>query len=173
MSAVLTRDSSLNTLKKAGWIFYSVFERAQTSEQLQRKAVATRSILEKVVRLDPDDLSAKSKLAMTLVSTENPMVGIALLREVLASDSEFREAILDLGILSVQSGQFDRGIERFERLLVLNDNDQEARVYLGVCYMESGQSDLAEKMFAIVVENQSADPALVVAAQEYLNELRN
>ena len=65
-----------------------------------------------------------------------PMSGISLLREILAEDDTNRQAILNLGLLAIQSGQFERAKERFETLVSLDAADHEAKLYLAVSMME-------------------------------------
>ena len=56
----------------------------------------------------PHDSPTKIKLALTYVASENPMQGIFMLREVLQQDPENRDALYQMGILSMQTGQFDK-----------------------------------------------------------------
>jgi Flp pilus assembly protein TadD len=173
MTFALAQDSSLNTLSLAANIYYSGYERSQTSDDQQRHAQLAKMTLEKVLAKDESDLSLMCKLAMIEVNSNNPMTGIMKLRQVLEIDPNYREAVMDLGILAMQSGQWDKAKGRFEQLLGQDANDQEARLNLGVCYMESGQDSLAIEMLGDVVADQYADPAVATAAQEYLKVLNN
>jgi outer membrane protein len=91
-----------------------------------------------------------------------------MLREVIDVDPINREALLSLGLLSIQSGQYDKALERFEKLLDLEANDYEAMLYLGVCYLETNKKDKAKLLFANIKAAENADPSLKVAAEEYL-----
>ena len=53
---------------------------------------------------------------MTYLSAENPMQGITMLREVLAVDPKNELALLNMGMLSIQSGQYDRAVEPLARI---------------------------------------------------------
>jgi Flp pilus assembly protein TadD len=172
-SQYLLRDSSLQTQKKAAVLMYSIFERSRSDAEASGYAVNARNILQEIVKKEPDNLSAKSKLAMTLVTTENPMAGIMMLREVIETEPDHREALINLGLLSIQSGQFDIGAQRFERLVSLNEFDSEAMLYLGVCLRETGNEERAKELFLKIGEAENADPALKVAAEEYYKELSN
>ena len=48
--------------------------------------------------------------------------------------------------------------------------DFEAILYLGVCLLETEEILRANKLFEKIVEAEDADPALKVAAREYLQE---
>ena len=55
------------------------------------------------------------------------MQGILLIREVLKSEPENTFAIMSLGKLSIQSGQYDKAIERFRQVLDLQKDNIEAK----------------------------------------------
>ena len=164
----LLRDSSLQTQKKAAALLYASYERASNMKEAGEYALEARKVLTLITQREVDNLSAKTKLAMTLVTTENPMSGIMMLREVIEKDPENREALLSLGLLSIQSGQYDRGVERFEKLLTLKEDDYEAMLYMGVCLLEINKSEESSELFTKIVAAENADPALKSAAAEYL-----
>ena len=58
---------------------------------------------------------AKIKTAVEIITSGkgSPMKGITLLKEVLEEDENNTEALYYLGVFSIQSGQFDKGIGRF------------------------------------------------------------
>ncbi len=165
----LQRDSSLQTQKKAAALLYASYERASNMKEAAVYALEARKVLTLITQREVDNLSAKTKLAMTLVTTENPMSGIMLLREVLEKDPENREAILSLGLLSIQSGQYERGVERFEKLIALKEDDYEAMLYMGVCMLEINKPEVSSELFTRIVAAEDADPALKSAAAEYLD----
>jgi len=123
-----------------------------------------------VLKEDPKNTDVKAQLAMTYVTTTNPMQGIAMLREVLEQNPNHAKAIENLGLLSVQSGQYDKAIVRFEKLVELKPNDVSAHLYLGVSYKETGAKEKARKELEFVFDN-ATDPALKEAAKEYLKGL--
>jgi cytochrome c-type biogenesis protein CcmH/NrfG len=64
------------------------------------------------------------------------MQGIMMLREIAESDPSHVKSQLNLGLLSVQSKQFDKALARFEKVLQLNPNHIEAAYYKGVTLVE-------------------------------------
>ena len=107
------------------------------------------------------------------MTTEAPMAGVQVLREVLASDPENREAILNLGLLAIRSRQFDRAEERFINLLELDSTDYEAQFYYGVSLSEGGKTEEAKAVFEKLVSTSDADPALKATASSLIKELEN
>lgn len=164
---LIKEKSSLETLSNAGFIFYAAFERAQTSEEATRRIELANQAYQRIVDVNPDDLTAKTRLAMTLVTSQNPMVGITMLREVLEVDPEYREAILNLGLLSIRSGQYDKAVDRFEKLLEMDSLDYEAMLYNAVALQEI-DNELSREYFERIAEAPGVDPAIVVTAQQYL-----
>lgn len=109
---------------------------------------AAISGFEKVLALNPDNLSAKTGLGSAIVEGssvlgEQPMRGITLIREVIAKDSLNIEANLQLGLFSVTSRQFDKAIERFQRILRIDSTHIDMYVYLGDTYMSMGEKEKA------------------------------
>ena len=151
-------------------IYFAAYERSQGSEQAKKYAVKAREILQELLDKDSTNLFLKNRLAMTLVVSENPMAGIAMLREILAQDETNRQAILNLGLLAIQSGQFERAKERFENLVSLNPADHEARLYLAVSLMEINQQSQARLLLEEILVSEDSIPAIKMMANEYLNE---
>jgi cytochrome c-type biogenesis protein CcmH/NrfG len=110
-------------------------------------------------------------MAMTYVATSSPMQGIILLREVLESDPVNEQAMFNLGILSIQSRQYDKAIERLEKLVSIYPENLQAQFYLGVSYFESGEKQKAKKLFELVKVKDN-DPALQATVNSYLEEIK-
>jgi len=98
------------------------------------------------------------------------MQGITLLREILEADPENETALFNMGILALQSGQYERSSERFKNLVSLYPQNLQAQFYLGLCYFELGQKDKARKQFELV-KSMEDDPAVLATVEGYLKEL--
>lgn len=110
---------------------------------------------------------AKAKMAMTLTYGSNPMEGIMMLRDVLVSDPENETALFNLGILAITSGQYDKAIERFEKLLQISPENIEANFYMGFCLNEMGKtSEAAPYLEKVLTGNR---PELASTAKEILS----
>jgi tetratricopeptide (TPR) repeat protein len=99
------------------------------------------------------------------------MKGIALLREVLAQDPDNEAALLNLGLLSIRSGQYDKAVERFEQILLKNPDHEQARFYLGISYADMGQPDKAKPILENI-KKKTSDPVMRSTADEYLKKLK-
>lgn len=163
-------ESSPDHLQKAGDMYYEAFTYAMDAEKAQQMGTKARGYYEQLMEKAPQRLDAKAKMAMTYVSSSNPMQGIQMLREVLEADANNEMAIYNLGLLSMQSGQYGRAVERFEKLTQLNPENLQAQFLLGVSYFEAGDKAQAKAQFE-EVKTMDADPSVTASVDEYLNQL--
>ena len=112
----------------------------------------------------------KAKMALTYLPTQ-PMQGVMLLREVVEAAPNNRLALYNLGLLSLQSRQFDKAVERFETLVNAYPDDIEGQFYLGVAYFESGASAQAKGQFQ-KLQGLDISPEMRSNLESYLNELK-
>ncbi len=167
---IATLQPGQQTWLRAGNSYYDAFSFAVDQKKLTYLGEKAREYYSRALEVNPALLEAKSNMAMTYLSTDNPMQGIALLREVLVTDPNNEQALFNLGILSIQSGQYDLAIERFEKLVELYPNNLQAQFYLGVGYFEGGKKAKARKQFE-KVKLTDADPAVQAAIEGYMEEL--
>lgn len=91
-----------------------------------------------------DSLSADPvDRAVALVNGDNPMAGIQALRDLANAEPPNVDAIVWLGIFSIQSGQKDKAREHFARVLTLEPSHTEATWQLALLDMEEGRYDAA------------------------------
>jgi len=154
----------------AGLGYYEAFGFAVDHNKLNYLGDKARTYLNQILENHPDRLDLKSKIAMTYVSSSNPMQGILMLREVVEIDPENVEAIFNLGLLSRQSGQFEKAVERFEKLISIDKSNIQARFLLGLSHLDLENESAAKKHFEII-KNTATDPAVIATVDGYLNEI--
>jgi len=157
-------------LTNAGLGYYEAFGYAVDRKKLNYLGEKTRTYFNQVLADQSDRLDLKAKVAMTYVSSSNPMQGILMLREIVEIDPNNIEAIFNLGLLSRQSGQFDKAVERFEKLLSIDTANIQARFLLGLSYLELENRAEAKKHFEII-KNTSDDPSVLATVEGYLKEI--
>lgn len=153
-----------------GDAYYDAYTFAVDAEKANRLGEKARFYYSKVLAEDARRLDLKTKIAMTYVSSDNPMSGIMMLREVLESDPQNEEALFNLGVLSIQSGQYKNAIERFNTLLENHPENDQAQFYLALSYFNDGQKAKAKSLFE-KIKNNSTDEQVLAAVDSYLNEL--
>jgi tetratricopeptide (TPR) repeat protein len=169
--AVALVEPTEQNLLRAGDRYYDAFGFAAESNKTANLGVKTREWYQKALDKNPNLLSAKANLAMTYVSTETPMQGIMLLREVLAADPTNEVALFNLGLLSMRSNQYEKAIERFRQLLKVRPANFKARFYLGVSLAQTGKNKEALEELSIV-KQQEKDPTIQAAIAELEKELK-
>jgi len=135
---------------------YTNLQDSTLSHALNQNAIHA---YEAALKANTSSLEAKTGLGAAMVSgTNNPMAGIALLREVIAADPKNLEANKTLGLFSLQSRQFDKAIERFKTVI---DQKPDAESYF---YLATGYENIGMKKEAVTAFQKSkelaADPAL-------------
>lgn len=163
--------NTVESWKKAGNNYYQAYTFALDATKQQKLASKAQEFYNKVLGQTPQDLEVKNNLAMTYLSSNNPMQGILMLREVLAADAKNETALFNLGMLSIQSGQFDNAIERLNTLIGLNPQHIQAQLLLGVAYMQSGDKVKAKSQFE-KVKDMDKDPSVQATVDSYLKDLK-
>jgi tetratricopeptide (TPR) repeat protein len=156
---------------KAGDSYYQAYTFALDTEKQDQLAEKTREYLLKVLEVNPRNLEAKTKVAMTYLSSGTPMQGIMMLREVLKEDPKNELAMFNLGMLSIQSGQYDKAIERLKELIEINPAHIQGQLLLGIAYMNTGDEKNARQQFEKVKE-MDKDPAVQATVDSYLKDLK-
>lgn len=96
---------------------------------------------------------SKLDRAVAMVQGDNPMQGIMLLREVLEEDSTNVEALMYMGLFSVQSGQLDKARERFETVLRYESDQLDAHWQLGQLDFDQSNYGEAAEHFKVCAES--------------------
>ncbi|TXK37258.1 tetratricopeptide repeat protein [Pontibacter qinzhouensis] len=157
--------------KQAGDSYFDAFTYAPSQGRASELGAKARAMYEQVLKNNPSDLDSKTNIAMTYIATENPMQGITLLREVITTDPNNQKALFNLGLLSMQSNQYDKAEERFRKLVSVNPEHVEGTFYLAVSLAKTGRNEEAVTYFN-KVKALSNDPDLATSVDEYLAELK-
>jgi len=167
---IAENNPSEENLLRAGEVYYEAYGFAMDPKKQASLGAKARDYFKKVLDSSPDNLEVKNKLAMTYLTTSNPMQGIMMLREILEKDPDNESAIFNLGVLSMQSGQYEKAVERFSKLVGINPGHTQAQFFLGVSYLETGQKNKARQQFELV-KTLDDDPAVQATADSYLEEI--
>lgn len=136
------------TYQKAADQYFEAFSFAATEERTKLLGEKARDLYNKVLQNNPANLDAKTNLAMTYIAAGGqPMQGVQLLREVITANPNNEKALFNLGVLSIQSGQYDKAVERFRHLIEVNPKHIQGNFYLAVSLAETGKKDEARQVF--------------------------
>jgi tetratricopeptide (TPR) repeat protein len=146
------------------------FVEKEAKQPLFDKAIAS---FEKVLLINTNNTNAKIDLAACYVEgSAQPMKGIGLLREVEKTDSNNVKLQQAFANFSMQSGQFDKAIVRFEKVLHLKPDLIDTYLYLADIYRQQGNTkktiENLEK-YAALTEDLEAKTEV----QGYIDKLKN
>ena len=87
----------------------------------------------------PQSVEERIAVAVNFIqSSSDPMKGIAMLKEIAAENPDNTHALYYLGYFSILSGQFEKAISHFTRILELDPGNQEALLLIGNAYAGMG-----------------------------------
>jgi len=127
----------------------------------------------RVLAMDPNDLNAKTGLGVCYVDgTSDPMRGIGLLQEVLKADSNYVDALLNLGSFAMTSGQYEKAINRFEKVLKLKPDYILLYVRIAEAYEKLGNKAKTIEYLEKYVRKED-DVMLRTSIQNEITKLKN
>lgn len=152
--------------------YYAVpFVRDESEQPLlfQRAAFC----LEQALRLDSSNHEARLLLASCFVeSGTDPMKGIGMLRDMERRDSSNVKVQLSLGLFSVRSGQLDKALDRFRKVLRIDSNYIEVYLHLADVYEKMNATGEAIRMLE-TYQMKSNDPVVKLEVGKYIDQLKN
>lgn len=172
LEKIALMSNTCPTWNAAGEAFYkaSHFSEENWRHFYMDKAV---SAYQKASQIDSSNTDAKLNLAICYVEgTSEPMKGILLLREIVAQDSTNIKAQLSLGMFAVQSGQLEKALERFKRIVKIDPNFAEAYLYMGETLVKLGRKSEAIEALE-QFKNKSKDETVVSEVANYIDQLKN
>lgn len=154
---------------KAGDSYYQGYTFALNANKQGNLGEKSRELFQKVLDINPKNLTAKTKMAMTYLSSA-PMKGVAMLREVVETDPKNELALFNLGMLSIQSGQNDKAVSWLSKLMEVNPRHTQGTLLLGMAYMNLNEKKKAKEQFE-KVKDMDKDPAVQATVDSYLKDL--
>lgn len=162
---------NIENWQKAGDVYFEAFTFALDEQKVNILGNKAREAYQKVLEAAPNNLDAKHNIAMTYIAGPSPMQGIMMLREIIDQDPKNEKALMSMGRMSIQTGQFENGIERFQSLVNYYPNHIEGNFFLGVCYFEAEQMVKARAQFEKILTLDASEQVLT-AANEYLERIK-
>ena len=142
-------ENSEKTLTFAAHLFLDNLKAEQNAEMKNWKAVQAKDLFERSLTLNPANDSAKVGLGATYLFgfSETPMEGILKIRKVVEKDSTNVYAQMTLGQASMVSGQLDKAVDRFTKVVRLQPDNLEAILSLADVYERQGNKKAAVEWY--------------------------
>lgn len=122
--------------------------------------------------MDPDNTEAKIMLASCFVEgSGEPMVGITQLKEIEKTDSNNVRLQLSFAFFSVKSGQTEKAIERFKKVLRIDSTYIAAYLHLADAYEQQENTEQTIKMLEQYVARTN-DVTAKIEINKYIQQLR-
>lgn len=116
-------------------------------------ATNAKDLFKQALEVNPANDSSKVGLGACYIFgniSDNPMEGIAAIREVVQRNPENMFAQMILGLGGVKSGQFDKAIEHFTVIVTKQPDNLEAVLNLAEAYDQKGDKANAKKWYQVV-----------------------
>lgn len=176
----------------AAYYYHKTAEAAKTSQAWQRAGEAyqqaysprdsvwrtelmNRSIeaYQNALNIDGGNLDARAGLAVTfLESGRPPMEAVGMLKTNLEADPEHESSLFYMGVFSMQSGQYQKAVERFEHLVSLHPEKPLNYFYLAQSYIALHEEEKAINALEKFKERVET-PAMKEQAQQLIDKLEN
>jgi tetratricopeptide (TPR) repeat protein len=149
--------------------------RSEESERLKRwKALQAKDLFERSLKINSKNDSTIIGLSATNILgniASNPMEDIQRLTQVLKNDSTNVFALTILGYGSLISGQYDKAIERFGKVVTLQPANLEAILRIAEVYERKSETANAIKWYSNALPLIANNPNLKAALEQRIKEL--
>ena len=143
-------------------------------DEKARKYLADNAIecYSKAYNLDTTKTDNRIRLAGAyLQEGSQPMQGVSMLLDIVRKDSNNADAQLMLGRFGLISGQIDKAIARFEKVLYLQPQNSEALFLLAEAYNNQGNKQKAIELLD-KCKKTVKEPAAKKEIEKYIEEIK-
>ncbi|XZF13130.1 tetratricopeptide repeat protein [Chitinophagaceae bacterium MMS25-I14] len=141
-------ENSEKKLNFAGQLFLDILHEAGSTGVQVWEGQQAIDCFERSLRINPGNDTTKLAMAVGYIEgTGELMQGVQILRGIVADKPDNVPANLMLGRMSVQSGQFDKAIARFETVLKADPKNTEALYFMAEAYKGKGDKGKAIELF--------------------------
>jgi tetratricopeptide (TPR) repeat protein len=170
---IADKNPSEKSFINAAYRYFDAYKMAKDSAESSYFVNKAITCYSEVLKINPDNLNAKTDLGICYAEgTSEPMKGIMLLREVVEKNPEHENAQLNLGFLSVKSGQYDKALERFKKVLEINPSRIDTYIFMGQTYLQMGRKQDAINSFK-TFKSLSANNRAIAEIDAYIKELES
>ena len=169
-------DSSLASLRKIADLSTEAvkMEKVQQDTSLFRRHADRRvDMLRRASLVEPENQEVLMNLGMALIESQrgqNSMQGILTIRKILEINPDNVDASYQLGLFSLQTGQFARAVQRFEKVLTLEEDNDNARYQLAYASAQIGEKEKARRLLDEII-NRNANAQMVNLANSLKRSL--
>ncbi len=165
-------ENSEKKLTFAGQFFLQLMENEGSASVQAWDAGEAVSCLEQSLKINPNNEETKLALATGYIEgTGDPMRGVQILLAITREKPDDIPANMLLGRMSIQSGQFDKAIGRFETILKVEPENKEALYFLAQAWEGKGDKKKAMEMLEKCKKIVN-DPEFSKEIDQHINSLK-
>ena len=165
-------DNSGKKLTFAARIFLDLMAEEENPGIRMWEAQQAVGLAERSFTIDTAEEETKLALATGYIEgTGEPMRGVQLLLGIVSQKPDDIPANLLLGKMSVQSGQLDKAVARFEKVLTIDSLNKEANYYLAETWKQKGENNKAREQLE-KCKRLVNDPEFSARADEEIKSLK-
>jgi tetratricopeptide (TPR) repeat protein len=171
-------DNSEKNLTFAAQLLLENLRAEHDAAKLNWKSATAIELFEKAIQLNPDNDDLRIGLGSCYVfgtgrsgNAEQTMKGIQQLLTVVRKDSTNMKAQFVLGVGGFVSGQYDKAIERFHKVVAAQPDNLEAVAFLADTYAAQGNKPEAVKWYN-VSKRMVNNPAYSKEVDQRIAEIR-
>ncbi len=118
-----------------------------------------------------DDIDSQIDEAIALTQGEAPMKGILKLREIADNNPDNFRVYLELGAMSLQTGQYDKAIGRFNHIIDRDTTLLEAHYMLAATHLSLQDTAAALQSMEYVVQNAEDNSEFMIQGNNFIQQL--
>jgi len=167
-------ENSEKSLTFAAHLFLENLRNEENERLKKWKALQAKDLFERSLRINDKNDSTIVGLGACYIFgniADNPMEGISKVRQVVERDSTNIFAQLVLGHGSLISGQYDRAIDRFGKVLAINPKNLDAILMMAEVYERKADKPNAIKWYSNALPLAS-NPNMKIALEKRIEELK-
>ena len=130
----------------AGTTFATAFKIKSEKKVKDYALSKATAAFENAISLEPEEIRHKVNLALCYVEyppQDNPMKGILQLIDLNKENPDNPIILTNLGRLAIQTGQYDKAVQRLKRAIEIEPNNRNANCLLAQVYSEKGKQEKA------------------------------
>jgi len=159
-------------LERAGDLFTATSSISNSEEMKTYLIKKTVQSYKNALLLDTSNINLQMKLAgMYIEQGTNPMQGISMLLGIVKNNPQNADAQLMLGKFAIMSGQFEKAIQRLEKVIYLRPQSNDAMFLLAIAYENKGDKKKALELLE-QCKKKEKNPDLRKEIDNYISRLK-
>ncbi len=150
--------------------YYNALGFSSDASETQDLLASAARCFNKALLYNNQNTNARIMLASCYVQSNNPMLGVQMLKEIEKTDSNNVLLQMQLAEFSIRSNQLEKAIQRYEKALQLDSSKIEIYAYLSEIYMQK-KDTLQSIRFLRKFAAKISDTALKNSINRYIETL--